>query len=153
MPMRALSLLLLVIALVTGASCSNNSPYSNISFAATDGERVEFNQNTPLTLLFFFSMSNPVAIGEFKRLSESIYIDGADIIAVAMDVDRPPNVAILQQETLIPVAIDDQNRISSHFGGVELTPALLLLKNGKVLQRQSGAIDYESVNAQIVVRK
>ena len=131
------------------SSCSKTTPHPVLQMTTYEGEYIELNQNTSLTLLYFFSMSNPVSIGELYRLDQNILDEEIDIIAIATQVDRPPNVAIIQRKLLIPIVIDNDNRISPAFGGMQLTPAIKLIKTGKLLHSQDGPIDYEVINQQI----
>jgi hypothetical protein len=148
--MRCFSIFLATFLL---ASCSNTTPYPSLQMSTYEGERIELDQNTPLSLLYFFSMSNPVSIGELYKLHQNILDEDVDIIAVATQVDRPPNVAIIQRKLLIPIVIDNDNRISPIFGGMQLTPAIKLLKMGEVLHSQDGSIDYKTLNTRIADNK
>jgi hypothetical protein len=146
MTIRHPKLLLLFTALFI-ASCSNSSRHEPVSLTAYDGSSITIDNESSMTLLFFFSMSNPVAIGEFNKLQSKIDED-VESVAIAMHVDRPPNITILQQKTLIPIVIDSGNKASSQFE-VDLTPSLLLLKEGAILLRQRGSMDYDIVNQTI----
>ena len=127
------------------ASCSNYANAPVMTLTGVEGTVIELNANTPMTAIFFFSMSNPVAIGAFNRLSENLD-DAVDTVAIAMHVDRPPNVYNMQQRTLIPVVIDDAGRIAEAFGGIDLTPTLILIDKGKILLHQRGQLDYRAIN-------
>ena len=72
--------------------------------------------------------------------------EAADSVAIAMHVDRPPNITIMQQRTLVPIVIDDANRISAAFGNIDLTPTLILVNKGKIRLQQYGRIDFDTVN-------
>ncbi|MGB5641736.1 MAG: hypothetical protein WBO16_01455, partial [Gammaproteobacteria bacterium] len=69
-----------------------------------------------------------------------------DSIAIAMHVNRPPNITIMQQRTLVPIVIDEADRISEAFGSIELTPALILVRKGRILVKQQGRLDFEVIN-------
>ncbi|OOZ42687.1 hypothetical protein [Solemya elarraichensis gill symbiont] len=148
--MRCFSIALVALLLL---SCSNTTPYPALQLSTYEGESIELDQNTPLTLLYFFSMSNPVSIGELYKLHKNILDEEIDIIAIAIQVDRPPNVAIIQRKLLIPIVIDNDNRISPEFGGMQLTPAIKLIKTGNVLYSDDGSIDYEVLNELIANNK
>ena len=126
-------------------SCSDHPNVAGLTLSSVDGTVVEINEETPLTALFFFSVSNPVAVGTLDRLPDELD-EAADSIAIAMHVDRPPNVTILQQRTLVPIVIDDANRISEHFGNIDLTPTLILVNGGRIHLQQQGRIDFDKVN-------
>lgn len=148
--MRYLSIFLVALLLL---SCSNTTPYPSLQMSTYEDESIEIDQYTPLTLLYFFSMSNPVAIGELYKLHKNIIDEEIDIIAIATQVDRPPNVAIIQRKLLIPIVIDNEDRISPALGGMQLTPAIKLIKKGQILHSDDGSIDYEVLNALIADNK
>lgn len=126
-------------------SCSNQHDAPSLTLTSVEGTSIELNEKTPLTALFFFSVSNPVALGALDRLPDKLD-ETADLIAIAMHVDRPPNIIIMQQRTLVPIVIDEANRITEAFGGVQLTPTLILVNRGKILLHQRGRLDYDAVN-------
>jgi len=126
-------------------SCSNQPDAPSLTLKSVEGTSIELNEQTPLTALFFFSVSNPVALGAFDRLPDKLD-DTADAIAIAMHVDRPPNISIMQQRTLVPIVIDEANRITEAFGGIQLSPTLILVDKGKILLQQRGRLDYDAIN-------
>jgi hypothetical protein len=126
-------------------SCSDLPDAPKLTLTSVDGTVIEINEESPLTALVFFSVSNPVALGTLDRLPDELD-EAADSIAIAMHVDRPPNITIMQQRTLVPIVIDDANRISEVFGNINLTPTLILVNKGKIHFQQHGRIDFDSVN-------
>jgi len=52
----------------------------------------------------------------------------------------------------VPIVIDEGKRISGAFGDVDFTPTLILVKEGKILLRQQGRLDYDAINATIVIQ-
>lgn len=129
-------------------SCSNQPDAPAIKFTGVDGTSIDLDDNTPLTALFFFSVSNPVALGALDRLPDELD-EAVDSVAIAMHVDRPPNVHDMQHRTLVPIVIDEANQISTAFGGIDLTPSLILVDKGKILLHQRGQLDYDAVNSLI----
>jgi len=127
------------------SGCSDHPDVPKLTLTGVDGTIIEINEESPLTALFFFSVSNPVAIGTLDRLPDELD-EAADSVAIAMHVDRPPNITIMQQRTLVPIVIDDANRISAAFGNIELTPTLILVNKGKIRLQQYGRIDFDTVN-------
>ena len=140
----------ILLASILLASCSDRPKVPKLTLTSVGGSTIELNENTPLTALFFFSMNNPVALGAFNNFPDQLD-DTADSYAIAMHVDRPPNVVDMQQRTLVPIVIDETNRIAEAFGGINLTPTLILLNKGKVLLHQRGQLDYVAVNT--IIRK
>jgi hypothetical protein len=69
-----------------------------------------------------------------------------------MHADRPPNVLDMQQRTLVPIVIDTDGSIAQAFGGIGLTPALFLVREGKILLHQEGRLDYDAINATILIQ-
>jgi hypothetical protein len=118
---------------------------------SVEGTTIELNNQTSLTAVFFFSMSNPVALGAFDRLPDKIH-GAAETLGIALHVDRPPNVLDMQQRTLVPIVIDSDGSIAQAFGGIELTPALYLVREGKILFQQQGQLDYDAINATILIQ-
>ena len=138
----ALAVLLTASAL---SSCTSAPDGPDLTLSGVDGSRIEINQDTGLTAVFFFSVTNPVALGALQRLADELDT-GVDAVAIALDVDRPPNISILQQQILIPIVIDEANRVGKAFGGIQMTPTLILVDSGKILLRQQGRIDLTVVN-------
>ena len=126
-------------------SCTSAPDAPELTLSGVDGSRIEINHDTPLTAVYFFSVTNPVALGALHRLADELDTD-VDAVAIALDVDRPPNISILQQQILIPIVIDEANRVGKAFGGIQLTPTLILVDRGKILLRQQGRIDVTVVN-------
>lgn len=148
--MKRLFILPAMLALIFLSACGKPEAPS-LALSSVEGTSIELNDKTPLTALFFFSISNPVAIGAFERLWDRID-SRADTVGIAMNVDRPPNILDMQQRTLVPIVIDEEKRVSAAFGGIELTPTLILVKEGKILLRQQGRLDYDAINATIVIQ-
>jgi hypothetical protein len=48
--------------------------------------------------------------------------------------------------------IDSDGSIAQAFGGIELTPALYLVREGKILFQQQGQLDYDAINATILIQ-
>ena len=144
------ALVLFTVVLFTGCGSKPDAPA--ITLTSYEGSTITLNEKTALTAVYFFSMSNPVALGVFDRLPDQLN-DAAEAVAVAMHVDRPPNVGHMQQRRLIPIVIDEGNRISGAFGGVDLTPAIYLVKEGKIMLHQRGRLDYDALNATIVANR
>ena len=141
----AYSILALALGGILLSSCSDYPELPVLTLTSVDGTIIELDANTPLTALLFISVSNPVAIGALGKLPERLD-DAADSVAIAMHVDRPPNVQYMQQGTLVPIVIDEANRIADAFGGVELTPTLILVDEGRILFHQRGNLDYDAIN-------
>jgi hypothetical protein len=132
------------------ASCSNQPEVPRLSLISVDGTVIEIDEESPLTALLFFSASNPVALGALDRLPEELD-EATDSVAIAMHVDRPPNITIMQQRTLVPIVIDEASRISEAFGNINLTPTLILVEKGKIHLQQHGRINFDAINE--VIRK
>ncbi|MGB5279322.1 MAG: hypothetical protein WBP02_19480 [Gammaproteobacteria bacterium] len=144
--MKAILFYLFVIFIcIPLSACSDQPDSPQLTLTSVDGTIIELDDQSPLTALFFFSVSNPVALGALYRLSDELD-DAADSIAIAMHVNRPPNITITQQRTLVPIVIDEADRISEAFGSIELTPALILVRKGRILVKQQGRLDFEVIN-------
>ncbi len=148
-PSLFIALFALFMALLPG--CSEKPDAPSLTLRSVEGISIELGPGTPLTALFFFSVSNPVAIGAFERLPDRIH-GNADTVGIALHVDRPPNVLEMQQRTLVPIVIDSDGGIAQAFGGIGLTPSLMLVKEGKILLHQQGQLDYDAINATILIQ-
>jgi hypothetical protein len=148
-PALFIVLIALFVTLLPGCSEKPDAPL--LTLRSVEGTSIELGPETPLTAIFFFSMSNPVALGAFERLPDKIY-DNTDTVGIALHVDRPPNVLDMQQRTLVPIVIDSDGSIEKAFGGIGLTPSLLLVKEGKILLHQEGRLDYDAINATILIQ-
>ena len=127
-------------------NCSKYPDAPVLTLKTVDDSIIELNESTPLTALFFFQMSNPIAIGAFEKIQEQLD-DAIDVVGIAMQVDRPQNVVSMQQRmVMVPIVIDD-GEIAEAFGGIDLTPVLILIENGSQLLHQRGQLDYDAVNA------
>jgi peroxiredoxin len=77
---------------------------------------------------------------------------GLEVIAVAMPYDRPDWVVdyVRRQELPFTVALDYDGTINRAFGGVNATPtAILIDKEGNILQRMVGKPDFAQLRATI----
>jgi hypothetical protein len=142
-------IVMLFTTLLPGCGEKPDAPV--MTLGSVEGTTIELNNQTSLTAVFFFSMSNPVALGAFDRLPDKIH-GAAETLGIALHVDRPPNVLDMQQRTLVPIVIDSDGSIAQAFGGIELTPALYLVREGKILFQQQGQLDYDAINATILIQ-
>ena len=140
-----LSILTAALTAAALAGCDNRPQVPRLDLTSVDGTSIELNDSTPLTAVYFFSVSNPVALGALYRLHEELD-DAADSVAIALNVDRPPNVEHMRQDTLVPIVIDEAGRFATAFGGIDLTPTLILIDKGSVLLQQRARLDYEEIN-------
>jgi hypothetical protein len=146
---KQLMLPIVMMAILMTSACSKpDAPRPTLT--SVEGSTIELDETTPVTALFFFSMSNPVALGAFDRFPDKIHRD-AETVGIALHADRPPNVLDMQQRTLVPIVIDTDGGIAQAFGGIELTPALILVREGKILLHQQGELDYDAINATILI--
>ncbi len=75
---------------------------------------------------------------------------GYEMVAVAMDYDRPDWVLSFAQKHALPftVALDLDGKAAAAFGGVRLTPMSFLIdKDGRIVQQYLGAPDFIRLNA------
>lgn len=142
----ALHRLILILAGALLTACSNYPDSPRLTLTSVDGSIIEINENTPLTALFFFQMSNPVAIGAFERIQNELD-ESIEIVGIAMQVDRPPNIASMQQRMIMIPIVIDEGEIADAFGGIDLTPVLILIENGRLLLHQRGRLNYDAINA------
>ena len=107
--------------------------------------------HSPRTAAALLGVAAAVALGAFDRLPDKIH-KNAETVGIAMHADRPPNVLDMQQRTLVPIVIDTDGSIAQAFGGIGLTPALFLVREGKILLHQEGRLDYDAINATILIQ-
>ena len=77
---------------------------------------------------------------------------GYDTVAVAMKYDPPAYVANFAQQRQLPlgVAIDNTGAIARDWGDVAITPTSFLVnKEGVIVKRIVGAIDFAQLHAEI----
>lgn len=72
---------LLFTTLLPGCGEKPDAPV--ITLGSVEGATIELNSQTPLTAVFFFSMSNPVALGAFDRFPDSIH-RAAETVGIAL---------------------------------------------------------------------
>lgn len=75
---------------------------------------------------------------------------GLEVIAVAVQDDPPINVVKYATDKKLPFPVMDDGlgQITAAFGGIAGTPtAFIYDKNGKLLQRITGIIDFEKLHA------
>ena len=51
-----------------------------------------------------------------------------------------------QRMIMVPIVIDE-GEIADAFGGIDLTPVLILIENGRLLLHQRGRLNYDAINA------
>ena len=81
-PVLLIALFALFLTLLPGCSGKPDAPL--LTLRSIEGTSVELGPETPLTALFFFSMSNPVALGAFERLPDKIH-GSADTVGIVGD--------------------------------------------------------------------
>ena len=83
---KHLTLLIVMMTILMTSACGK-APAPTLTLTSVENVTIELNEQTPVTALFFFSMSNPVALGAFDRLPDKIH-KNAETVGIAMHVGQ-----------------------------------------------------------------
>ncbi|MDF0605647.1 TlpA family protein disulfide reductase [Neisseriaceae bacterium TC5R-5] len=104
-----------------------------------------------VVLVNFWATSCSGCIAEMpdlKKLHQEFAGKNFETIAVAMNYDPPNYVQNFADKEQLPffVSLDPQGNIAKAFGDVQLTPtAFLIDKQGKIIKRYVGVMDFKEV--------
>ena len=156
MTKRSLWLLLVLLTLVVlfFLSLATNKKVPEIAVNSITGEAIKLYQDkNNFTIINFWATDCPGCIKEMPGLT-NIYNQlkgqGLQIIAVSMSYDPPNQVLNFTQKNKIPfpVVLDVDGQIARSFGDIRLTPTSILIdKNGKIIDKVIGELDFNKLNA------
>jgi peroxiredoxin len=156
MTKRSLWLLLVLLTLVVlfFLSLATNKKVPEIAVTSITGEAIKLYQDkNNFTIINFWATDCPGCIKEMPGLT-NIYNQlkgqGLQIIAVSMSYDPPNQVLNFTHKNKIPfpVVLDVDGQIARSFGDIRLTPTSILIdKNGKIIDKVIGELDFNKLNA------
>jgi len=156
MTKRSLWLLLVLLTLLVlfFLSLATNKKVPEIAVTSITGEAIKLYQDkNNFTIINFWATDCPGCIKEMPGLT-NIYNQlkgqGLQIIAVSMSYDPPNQVLNFTHKNKIPfpVVLDVDGQIARSFGDIRLTPTSILIdKNGKIIDKVIGELDFNKLNA------
>ena len=156
MTKKSLWLLLVLLTLVVlfFLSLATNKKVPEIAVTSITGEAIKLYQDkNNFTIINFWATDCPGCIKEMPGLV-AIYNQfreqGLEIIAVSMSYDPPNQVLNFTQKNKIPfpVVLDVDGQIARSFEQIRLTPTSILIdKNGKIIDKVIGELDFNKLNA------
>lgn len=134
-----------VVAAVAFFKLNTGNAAPDVTFTRLDGQQVALKDlRGKVVMVNFWATSCTTCVGEMPKMIDTYnkYKDrGLDFVAVAMSYD-PPNYVVNYTETRklpFQVALDAQDKLSTAFGDVKLTPTTFVIgKDGQILKRYVG---------------
>lgn len=130
---------------------------ADVRFTTVQGEQLRLAdlRGHPVLVSFWASDCGPciAEIPELVRLHRELGTEGLQLLAVAMSYDLPSRVLALIQSADVPyrVILDLGGTIAAAFGHVDRVPmAFVIGREGAVLQRIEGPIDFASLRRQLL---
>jgi peroxiredoxin len=128
----------------------------DISVATLTGAPLALKQlRGKVVLVNFWATTCTTCVGEMPKMVETYKAfapQGYEMVAIAMDYDRPDWVLNYAQKNALPftVALDLKGEAAQAFGGVRLTPTSFLIdKQGRIVQQFLGEPDFARLKARI----
>jgi peroxiredoxin len=132
-------------------------PMPETTFNLIDGRNLHSSElRGKRVLLNFWSISCEVCLRDMPRLSrlhESLQDQDFTIIGVAMPHDPPPAVIETVQRLApsYPIALDVHGEVNKAFGGIEVTPTIILVgPDGNISYTARGPLDEVRLRATLV---
>jgi len=156
MTKRSLWLLLVLVTLLVlfFLSLATNKKVPEIAVNSITGEAIKLYQDkNNFTIINFWATDCPGCIKEMPGLTNvynQLKGQGLQIIAVSMSYDPPNQVLNFTQKNKIPfpVVLDVDGQIARSFEDIRLTPTSILIdKNGKIIDKVIGELDFNKLNA------
>ena len=149
-----LLLVLLTLLVLFFLSLATNKKVPEIAVTSITGEAIKLYQDkNNFTIINFWATDCPGCIKEMPGLTNvynQLKGQGLQIIAVSMSYDPPNQVLNFTQKNKIPfpVVLDVDGQIAQSFGDIRLTPTSILIdKNGKIIDKVIGELDFNKLNA------
>lgn len=147
----------LLIAVLAGQSIlSQKTDAPDVTVPTLDGTSVALKGlRGKVVLVNFWATTCTTCVSEMPRLTETYKTfapRGYEMIAIAMEYDRPDWVNNFTQKNALPftVALDSKGDAARAFGDVRLTPTTFLIdKQGRIVQKFLGAPDFAKLDAAI----
>ena len=126
----------------------------DVTVATLNGDKLSLSQlHGKVVLVNFWATSCTTCVAEMPKMVETYNTfapRGYEMVAVAMDYDRPDYVLNYATRNNLPftVALDLKGEAAQAFGGVRLTPTSFLIdKRGRIVQQYLGAPDFPKLHA------
>ncbi len=133
---------------------NNKEQAPDVTFTTLQGEEIKLSAlEGKVVLVNFWATDCPGCIKEMPDLIKTYndYKDkGFELVAVAMSYDPPSHVLNYTQKNGLPFPVmhDSFGEIASSFNNVRVTPtAFILDKQGKVISRIIGELDFNALHA------
>jgi peroxiredoxin len=145
------------LAVLAGWSILAQKPEApDITVATLSGTPLVLKQlRGKVVLVNFWATTCTTCVGEMPRMVDTykaLAPQGYEMIAIAMDYDRPDWVINFTQQHTLPftVALDIKGEAAQAFGGVRLTPTSFLIdKQGRIAQQFLGEPDFPALRKKI----
>ena len=142
------------IASFAGWSILSQKPAApDVTVATLDGKPLSLSQlRGKVVLVNFWATTCTTCVSEMPDMVNTYKTyapRGYEMVAIAMDYDRPDWVLSFAQKHALPftVALDLEGKAAAAFGGVRLTPMSFLIdKNGRIVQQYLGVPDFARLN-------
>lgn len=125
-------------------------------FATLDGKLLSTAElRGKVVLVEFWSTTCGICIKSMPRMVDTyrrFAPRGYEVVAVALQSDRPDAVAQFVQKRALPfpVALDHDGEVARQFGRVRVTPTSYLIdRNGRIVKRYSGEPNWEEFHATV----
>lgn len=153
----AFAIVALIVAVLASRSIlSQKTDAPDVALPTLDGKTLALKDlRGKVVLVNFWATTCTTCVGEMPRMTQtynSFASRGYQMVAVAMEYDRPDWVANFTKKNALPftVALDPKGDAARAFGGVMLTPTSFLIdKRGRIVQKFLGAPDFAKLNATI----
>jgi thiol-disulfide isomerase/thioredoxin len=147
------SVFILLLLSLSVLLIQENNAVPSVIFTTIEGKRIAMSDlKGKIVLVNFWATDCLACINEMPALAkiyEQYKSRGLEIIAVAMPYDPPAQVLnyVRVKKLPFPVMDDGLSEITDKFANVEVTPTTYVFdKQGKLLQRTIGAIDFVKLN-------
>ena len=139
-----------VLVILAGWLILSQKPAApDVTVATLKGEKLSLAQlHGKVVLVNFWATTCTTCVGEMPRMVETynrFAPRGYEMVAVAMDYDRPDYVLNYATSNKLPftVALDLKGDAARAFGDVRLTPTSFLIdKQGRIVQQYLGEPDF-----------
>jgi thiol-disulfide isomerase/thioredoxin len=147
------SMFILLLLSLSAFLIQENNSVPSVIFTTIEGKRIAMSDLKGKIVLVNFWATNCLAcvteMPALAKIYEQYKSRGLEIIAVAMPYDPPAQVLnyVRVKKLPFPVMDDGLSEITDKFANVEVTPTTYVFdKQGKLLQRTIGAIDFVKLN-------
>lgn len=147
---------LLAVGLIGYTLLFNQASAPAVAYTSLKGETTSNSQlQGKVVLINFWATSCPGCVEEMDQIKQT-YLhykpQGYETIAVAMNYDPPNYVKTFVEQRQLPffIALDSNGAIAKAYGDIQLVPTSFLIgRDGKIIKRFVGNLDFKEVNALI----